>query len=142
MSAGRVAFAAALVAAAWTTAITGIAIVGAARAEAAWLASGPGSGYAEGLRLSTPGNPVLDSAKCNSSGSGPSATLHWSYPVALPPGFEVLVASTQNGSTSSAGTTTTTSATVPLPGNKTVYLSVRALAGTWRGTRSGEVAAC
>ncbi|WP_410586550.1 hypothetical protein [Amycolatopsis sp. lyj-23] len=143
MSTPRVVFAAALVAAAWTTAISGLVAVGAAKAEAAWLKAGPGTGYAAALKLQPPGQPVVDSAKCNSSNGGPSATLHWSYPVtALPPGFELLTATGAGGPVSTAGTTTTTSATIPLPGNNKVYVSVRATAGAWKGTRSVEVAAC
>ncbi|MDS0139493.1 MULTISPECIES: hypothetical protein [unclassified Amycolatopsis] len=143
MSAPRVVFAAAMVAAAWTTVITGLTAIGAARAEAAWLKSGPGTGYAAGLKLQTPGQPVVDSAKCNNgNGSGPSATLHWTYPTPLPPGFELLTATTAGGPVSTAGTATTTSATIPLPGNNKVYVSVRATAGSWKGTRSPEVAAC
>ncbi|MEQ0560157.1 hypothetical protein ABJI51_13800 [Amycolatopsis sp. NEAU-NG30] len=46
MSTGRVVFAAALVAAAWTTAVGGIIVAGAAKADAAWLKSGPGRGFA------------------------------------------------------------------------------------------------
>jgi hypothetical protein len=132
-----------LVAAAWSTAITGIALTGAAKAEAAWLKTGPGTGYAAALRLLSPGQPVLDAAKCNSSQGGPTATLHWTYPEALPPGFEVLTSASQNGTTTTAGTTTTTSATIPLPSaGKTTYVSVRATAGAWKGARSPEVAAC
>ncbi|MET9001016.1 hypothetical protein [Amycolatopsis sp. NPDC004169] len=143
MSANRVVFAAVLVAASWTTVISGLVAVGAARAEAAWLKSGSGSGYAAGLQLQTPDQPVLDSAKCNNgNGSGPSAKLHWSYPAPLPPGFELFTATTQGGPASLAGTATTNSATIPLPGNNKVYVSVRATAGSWKGTRSPEVAAC
>jgi hypothetical protein len=139
MSAPRVVFAAAMVAAAWTTVISGLVAAG---AEAAWLKSGPGTGYAAGLKLQTPGQPVLDSARCNNGGGGPSATLHWTYPAPLPPGFELFTATTAGGTASSAGTTTTTSATIPLPGNNKIYVSVRATAGAWKGTRSPEVQAC
>ncbi|MEV4053211.1 hypothetical protein AB0J55_18650 [Amycolatopsis sp. NPDC049688] len=142
MSAPRVVFAAAMVAAAWTTVITGLVAVGAAKAEAAWLKSGPGTGYAAGLKLQTPGQPTVDSAKCNSSNGGPSAQLHWTYPAPLPPGFELFTATAQGGPVSLAATSTTTSATIPLPGNNKVYVSVRAAAGAWKGTRSTEVAAC
>ncbi|MBE8525720.1 hypothetical protein ILP97_51005 [Amycolatopsis sp. H6(2020)] len=142
MSTPRVIFAAAMVAAAWTTVISGLVAVGAARAEAAWLKSGSGTGYAAGLRLQTPGQPVVDSARCNNGSGGPSATLHWSYSATLPPGFELFTATAPGGPVSTAGTTTTTSATIPLPGNNKVYVSVRATAGTWKGTRSPEVAAC
>ena len=143
MSGHRVAFAAVLVAAAWSTAITGIALAGAARAEAAWLKTGPGTGYAAAWHLLSPGQPVLDTARCNSSQGGPTATLHWPYQEPLPPGFEVLTSGSPNGPTTTAGTTTTTSATVPLPSSgKTTYVSVRAALGAWRGPRSTEVPAC
>ncbi|RSD09553.1 hypothetical protein [Amycolatopsis eburnea] len=132
MSTTRVAVAAALLAA---TAIGG-------QAEAAWLKSGSGTAAAAALKLSTPDKPVLDAAKCNNSGGGPTATLHWAYPAPLPPGFELLTATTPGGTASTAGTATTTSATIPLPGNNKVYVSVRATAGAWKGTRSPEVAAC
>lgn len=142
MSANRVVFAAFLVAASWTTVISGLVAVGAARAEAAWLKSGTGTGYAAGLKLQTPSQPVVDSAKCNSSNGGPSATLHWDYPTPLPPGFELFTATSAGGPVSTAGTTTTASATIPLPGNNKIYVSVRATAGSWKGTRSPEVLAC
>ncbi|GHG07141.1 MULTISPECIES: hypothetical protein [Amycolatopsis] len=136
MSTRRVVFAAAMVAAAWTTVISGLA------AEAAWQKPGSGAGYAVAARLQTPGQPVLDDAKCNNGGSGPTATVHWSYPAPLPPGFELFTATAKNGPVTSAGTTTTASATVALSSNKTTYVSVRATAGAWRGPRSPEVAAC
>ncbi|MET8848964.1 hypothetical protein [Amycolatopsis sp. NPDC004625] len=142
MSAPRVVFAAAMVAAAWTTVITGLVAVGAAKAEAAWLKSGPGTGYAVAGKLQTPDQPILDDAKCNNGGSGPTATVHWNYPAPLPSGFELFTATSKNGPVTSAGTTTTTSATVVLPSNKTTYVSVRATTGAWRGSRSPEVAAC
>ncbi len=137
MSANRVVFAALLVAASWTTVISGLVA-----AEAAWQKSAPGSGYAVAGRLQTPDQPVLDDAKCNNGGTGPTATLHWSSPAPLPPGFELFTASSKNGPVTSAGTTTATSATIVLPSNKTTYVSVRAVAGAWRGPRSPEVAAC
>jgi hypothetical protein len=143
MSAPRVVFAAAMVAVAWTTVISGLVAVGAAKAEAAWLKTGPGKGYAAGLQLQTPEQPIVDSAKCNNgNGSSPSAKLHWSYPTPLPPGFELFTATTLGGPVTTAGTATTTSATIPLPSNNKVYVSVRATAGTWKGTRSPEVQAC
>ncbi|WP_370963027.1 hypothetical protein [Amycolatopsis sp. cg9] len=132
MSTTRVIFAAALLA---TTAIGG-------QAEAAWLKSGSGTAGAAALRLSTPDKPIVDSAKCNNGGGSPTATLRWNYPAPLPPGFELLTATAPGGTASVAGTATTTSATIPLPGNNKVYVSVRAVAGTWQGARSPEVAAC
>ncbi len=129
-------FAAVLVAAC-TTVISGLG-----EADAAWLKAGPGTGYAAALKLLSPGTPVLDAIKCNNGGTGPSATLHWSYPAPLPPGFEVLTSLTQNSPTNSTAVTTTP-ATVPLLSNsKPTYVSVRATAGAWRGPRSPEVAAC
>jgi hypothetical protein len=117
--------------------------VGATKAEAAWLKSGPGSGYAVAGKLLTPDQPVLDDAKCNNGGAGPTATVHWSYPTPLPAGFELFTSPSKNGPVTSAGTTTTASATIVLPSsNKTTYVSVRAVAGAWRGPRSAEVAAC
>jgi len=143
VSTTRVIFAATLVAAAWTTVISGLVAVGAARAEAAWLKTGPGTASSAALKLLAPGQPVLEAAKCNNSGDGPTATLHWPYQPALPPGFEVLTSLTANSPTNSAATTTATSATVPLLSTgKTTYVSVRAVAGAWRGPRSPEVAAC
>ncbi|ADJ46225.1 hypothetical protein AMES_4400 [Amycolatopsis mediterranei S699] len=142
MSTPRIAFAAVLVVAAWTTVISGLVAVGAAKAEAAWLKPGPGTGYAAGLKLQTPGQPVVESARCNNGSGGPSATLHWSYPTPLPPGFELFTATTSGGPVTTAGTATTTSATIPLPSNNKVYVSVRATAGTWKGTRSPEAQAC
>ena len=142
MSTPRVIFAAAMVAAAWTTVISGLVAVGAARAEAAWLKSGPGTGYAAAGQLPATGTPVLESAKCNNSGSGPTALLRWSYPATLPQSFEVLTSLTANNPTNST-TTTSTSTTIPLlSNNKTTYVSVRAVTGAWRGPRSPEVAAC
>lgn len=143
MSTPRPVFAAAMVAAAWTTVITGLLAAGAAKAEAAWLKSGPGTGYAAAGKLPATGSPVLDTMKCNNGNGGPTATLHWSYPAAvLPPGFEVLTSLTAGNPTNST-TTTNTSITVPLLStSKPTYVSVRAAAGSWRGPRSPEVAAC
>ncbi|WP_206786001.1 hypothetical protein [Amycolatopsis sp. MtRt-6] len=146
MSTPRLVFAAAMVAAAWTTVITGLLAVGAARAEAAWLKSGPGTGYAAAGKLPATGSPVLDSAKCNNSGPGPTATLHWSYPAAvLSPGFEVLTSLTPGSPATNTNSTTTTNTSITVPllsTSKTTYVSVRAAAGSWRGPRSPEVAAC
>jgi hypothetical protein len=142
MSANRVVFAAVLVAASWTTVISGLVAVGAARAEAAWLKSGPGTGYAVAGTLPDIAKPALSNPKCNNSGSGPTATLTWTYPATLPQGFEVLTSLTQNSPTNSM-TTTNTTITVPLlSNNRTTYVSVRAALGAWRGPRSPEVAAC
>ncbi|MBE1494494.1 hypothetical protein H4696_001594 [Amycolatopsis lexingtonensis] len=132
MSTTRVAVAAALLAA---TAIGG-------QAEAAWLKSGPGTAAAAALKLSTPDTPTLSNVKCNSSGGGPSATVGWTYPASLPPGFEVLTSLTPNNPTNTTATTNL-SVTIPLLSNsKPTYVSVRAVAGAWKGTRSPEVAAC
>ncbi|MGW3958894.1 hypothetical protein ACWED2_03660 [Amycolatopsis sp. NPDC005003] len=146
MSTTRVVFAAALVAAAWTTVISGLVAVGAAKAEAAWLKSGPGTGYAAALPLRTPNTPTTSNLKCNNSGgTDPTVTVSWTYPnVPPPPGFEVLSSPTANNANPTVVATTTTamSATFGLSGNnKTAYLSVRSVAGTWR-LRSGEVAIC
>jgi hypothetical protein len=142
MSASRVALAAVLVAAAWTTVISSLVAVGAAKAEAAWFKSGAGPGYAAAGKLPSTGDPVLDTAKCNNGNGGPTATLHWSYPAALPQGFEVLTSLTA-GSPTNSTTTTSTSVTVPiLSTSKPTYVSVCATAGAWRGPRSPEVAAC
>jgi hypothetical protein len=142
MSAPRVVFAAAMVAAAWTTVISGLVAVGAAKAEAAWLKSGPGTGYASAETLPAIAKPVLDGMKCNNGNGGPTATLHWSYPAASPPGFEVLTSLTA-GSPTNSTTTTSTSITVPiLSTSRPTYVSVRAAIGAWRGPRSPEVAAC
>lgn len=143
MSTGRVVFAAVLVAAAWTTAVGGIVVAGAAKADAAWLKSGPGRGFAAAGKLPATGVPVLDTFKCNNSGSGPTATLHWTYPASLPAGFEVLTSLTQNSTNPATTATTATSVTVALLStSKTTYVSVRATAGAWRGPRSPEVAVC
>ncbi|MEV6824714.1 hypothetical protein [Amycolatopsis sp. NPDC051102] len=142
MSAPRVVFAAAMVAAAWTTVISGLVAFGAAKAEAAWQKSGPGNGYALAGTLPATGQPVLDSTKCNNGNGGPTATLHWTYPATLPQGFEVLTSLTAGNPTNST-TTTSTSVTVPiLSTSKTTYVSVRAATGAWRGRRSAEVQAC
>lgn len=144
MSAGRVAFTAALVAAAWATAITGVTAAGAAKAEAAWLKTGSGSSFAAAWPLAVPSGPSLSNQKCNNSGNGPSVTVSWGYPIAtLPPKFEVLLSSTANNPNPTVAATTTTamSATITLPSTKTSYLSVRAVAGSWQ-LRSGEVSVC
>nr|WP_225956390.1 hypothetical protein [Amycolatopsis lexingtonensis] len=112
------------------------------QAEAAWLKSGPGTAAAAALKLSTPDTPTLSNVKCNSSGGGPSATVGWTYPASLPPGFEVLTSLTPNNPTNTTATTNL-SVTIPLLSNsKPTYVSVRAVAGAWKGTRSPEVAAC
>ncbi|WP_410671673.1 hypothetical protein [Amycolatopsis sp. cmx-4-68] len=143
MSAPRPAFAAVLVAAAWTTAIGGIAAVGPAKAEAAWLASGPGTAGARALQLVVPDLPVA-TAKCNSSGqTNPSVTLQWTYPGSTPPGFGISSAATQGAAATMIATAVTSPITISLDKNaKTMWLSVRAVAGTWLGPRSGEVKVC
>jgi hypothetical protein len=146
VSAPRIVFAAAMVAVAWTTVITGLVAVGTAKAEAAWLKTGPGTGHAAALPLRAPGTPAISNLKCNNSGgTDPSVTVGWTYPIAtLPPKFEVLSSPTPNNASPTivATTTTTMSATFLLSGNnKLAYLSVRSVAGTWR-LRSGEVPIC
>ena len=139
-------FAAALVAAAWTTVISGLVAVGAAKAEAAWLKSGSGSAFAAALPLKAPETLTTSNLKCNNrGGTDPSVTVTWTYPIpTLPPQFEVLSSATPNNASPMIAATTTTamSATIPLSSNnQTVYLSVRSVAGSWR-LRSGEVQAC
>ncbi|EOD65666.1 hypothetical protein H480_25468 [Amycolatopsis vancoresmycina DSM 44592] len=138
-------FAAVLVAASWTTVISGLVAVGAAKAEAAWLKSGAGTASAAALPLKAPDTPTTSNVKCNrSGGTDPTATVTWTYPSTfLPPKFEVLSSTTpNNASPAVAATTTALSATIPLPGNnQAAYLSVRSVAGTWR-LRSGEVRVC
>lgn len=146
MSTQRVAFAAALVAAAWTAAISGVAVVGAAKAEAAWLKTGSGTAFAAAFPLKTPTGFAAPNPKCNNSGgTNPSVTVSWGYPIStLPLKFEVLSSATANNANPAVAATTTTamSATVTLPGNnKTTFLSVRAVAGNWQ-LRSGEVSVC
>lgn len=139
-------FAAAMVAAAWTTVITGLAAVGAARAEAAWQNSGSGTAFAAALPLKAPDKPATSNVKCNrSGGTDPSATVTWTYPsTILPPKFEVLSSATPNNASPAVAATTTgaMSATISLPGNnQAAYLSVRAVAASWR-LRSVEVSIC
>lgn len=141
MSGHRVAFAAVLVAAAWSTAITGLTLVGAAKAEAAWLKSGPGTAAARALTLTTPGTPVVETAKCNNSPPGYTATIHWAYTATPVPGFEVLVAATANSTNPTVYSNVTSPTTVVVPG-KNSYLSVRAAIGAWRSPRSTEVTVC
>jgi hypothetical protein len=146
MSTPRVIFAAAMVAVAWTTVISGLVAVGAAKAEAAWLKSGPGTGYAAALPLRAPDTPTTSNLKCNrSGGTDPAVTVTWTYPsTILPPKFEVLSSATPNNASPTIAATTTTamSATIPLAGNnQAAYLSVRSVAGSWR-LRSGEVHVC
>jgi len=146
MSTPRVIFAAAMAAAAWTTVISGLVAVGAARAEAAWLKSGSGSAFAAALPLKAPDTPATSNLKCNrNGGTDPAVTVTWTYPsTILPPKFEVLSSSTPNNAAPAVAATTTTalSATITLPSNnQTAYLSVRSVAGSWR-LRSGEVHVC
>ena len=145
MSTPRVALAATMVAAAWATAIGGVPLVGAAKAEAAWLRTGNGSSFAAALPLAAPTGFSAPNPRCNNSGGGPSVTVSWGYPstIPLPPKFEVLISSTANdpNATVAATTTTAMTATITLPNTKTSYLSVRAVAGSWR-LRSAEVSVC
>jgi hypothetical protein len=146
VSTTRVIFAAVLVAAAWTTVISGLVAVGAAKAEAAWQTAGPGTGYAAALPLRAPNTPVTSNLKCNNSGgTDPTVTVSWTYPIStLPPRFEVLSSPAPNNANPAvvATTTTTMSATFLLSSNnKLAYLSVRSVAGSWR-LRSGEVPIC
>lgn len=145
MSASRVTFAAVLVAAAWTTAVSGLVAAGSARAEAAWLKSGTGRATAAAMPLKAPDTPTTSNVKCNrTGGTDPAVTVTWTYPIAtLPPQFEVLSSATpNNASPTVSATTTAMSATIPLAtNNQTVYLSVRSVAGSWL-LRSGEVHVC
>lgn len=140
----RIVFATAMVAAAWTLAIGGLVAIGDAKAEAAWLKSGPGASAAKAIRLVAPGTPIA-TAKCNNGGgTNPSVTLQWTYTGNTPPGFAILSAAAQGSSnTTTFATAATSPVTLPLENNnKTMWLSVRAVAGSWQGPRSGEVKVC
>ncbi|MEU4253818.1 hypothetical protein AB0F15_41145 [Amycolatopsis sp. NPDC026612] len=146
MSTARVVFAAVLVAAAWTTVISGLVAADAAKAEAAWLKGGSGSAFAAALPLKAPDTPTTSNVKCNrNGGTDPGVTVSWTYPsTILPPKFEVLYSATPTNASPTVAATTTTamSATIPLPSNNQIaYLSVRSVAGSWR-LRSGEVHVC
>jgi hypothetical protein len=140
----RILFATAMVAAAWTLAISGLVAIGDAHAEAAWLKSGPGASAAKAIKLVLPGDPTPTAVKCNNSGgTNPSVTLQWTYSGSTPPRFGIYSAAAPGtANPPSVATTTTSPITIALENSKTVYLSVRAVAGSWLGPRSGEVKVC
>lgn len=139
----RILFASAAVAAAWTLAIGGLVAVGDAKAEAAWLKNGSGTSAAKAIRLVAPGTPATTAVKCNNGGTGPSVTLQWTYTGSTPPRFAILsAASPGTANPATVATPTASPFTLPLDDNKAVYLSVRAVAGSWLGARSGEVKVC
>jgi hypothetical protein len=133
------AFAGVLVAAAWTTAITGITLVGAAKAEAAWLKSGPGTAYARALALAAPESFSVTAVKCN--GSNQQVSMTWSA-VANAVNYE-LYATAPNGTNGQVLTTTaaTALASYTLP-YKPAVITVRGLDNNWRGPTSAPATGC
>jgi hypothetical protein len=136
---GRVLFAGVLVAAAWTTAITGITLAGAAKAEAAWLKTGAGTAFARALTLTAPGSFAVTPVKCN--GSNQQVSMTWSA-VPNATSYEVY-ATAPNGSNGQVLTTTTgtTLANYNLP-YKPAVITVRGLDNNWRGPASAPATGC
>lgn len=124
-------------AAACTLALTGLVTPG---AEAAWAKSGPGTAAAKAIKLVTPDQPSVTPRTC--TGNNYSISVSWTYPGSPPPLFEIYGSTNKNAIPAVIGTATTTSVTLTGLTTKPAFVSVRASAGTWHGTRSGEVAAC
>ncbi len=137
----RIGFATGLLAAAWAPAIGGLVAVGDARAEAAWLKSGPGSGFARAGALPAPTAVTLAGTVCNNG--NPRTSISWTNPAAgLWTGLEVVATPSSAGTAVTVlGTTTSgTSLSVQLP-YRPAYLSVRTVRNSWRG-KSPVVVAC
>lgn len=135
----RVVFAAVLVAAAWSTAVTGITLAGAAKAEAAWLKTGTGTSFARALALAAPASFSVTTVKCN--GSNQQVSMTWSA-VANATSYEVY-ATSPNGTNGQVLTTTsaTTLANYTLP-YKPAVITVRGLDNNWRGPASSPATGC
>lgn len=137
----RILLATGMVAAAWALAITGLVAAGDATAEAAWLKSGPGSGFARADALPAPTGVGLSNTNCNNG--NPRTSLSWTNPAAgLWTGLEVVATpSATSTAVTVLGTPSGTSLTnVQLP-YRPAYLSVRTVRNTWRG-KSAVVVAC
>jgi len=137
----RVVFATSLVAAAWALAISGLVAVGDAKAEAAWLKNGPGSGFARADALPAPTGVSLTNTVCNNG--NPRTSISWANPAAgLWTGLEVVATpSSTSTAVTVLGTPSGTSLTnVQLP-YRPAYLSVRTVRNSWRG-KSPVVVAC
>ncbi|WP_372666163.1 hypothetical protein [Amycolatopsis kentuckyensis] len=138
----RIVFATGLVAAGWALAIGGLVAVGDARAEAAWLKSGPGTGFARADALPAPTAVTLTGTVCNNG--NPRTSISWTNPAAgLWTGLEVVATpSATSTAVTVLGTTTagTSLTNVQLP-YRPAYLSVRTVRNSWRG-KSPVVVAC
>lgn len=133
-------FAAVLVATAWTTAITGITLVGAAKAEAAWLKSGPGTAAARALTLTAPSSFTVTTIRCTGNGNR-QVSMAWSA-VTGAANYEIY-ATTTTGTNGQVLTTTaaTTIASLDLPYRPAV-ITVRGLNTNWRGVASDPATGC
>ncbi|MEV6446667.1 hypothetical protein [Amycolatopsis sp. NPDC051716] len=139
MSTPRVVFAAVLVAAAWTTVVSGLVAVGAAKAEATWLKSGPGNAYGRGLTLAAPQPFSVTTVKCN--GSNQQVSMSWG-PVTGAVAYKVF-ATASDGTNGQVLTTTSATAltgyTLPY---KPAVITVQALNNNWRGPASAPATGC
>jgi hypothetical protein len=139
MSTTRVVFAAAMVAAAWTTVITGLVAVGATKAEAAWLKSGPGSAYGRGFTLAAPRTFSVTTVKCN--GNNQQVSMSWS---AVTGAVTYQIYATASDGTNGQVLTTTTATTLTgytLP-YKPAVITVQGLNNNWRGPASAPATGC
>ena len=139
MSTPRVIFAAAMVAAAWTTVISGLVAVGAARAEAAWQTTSPGSATAKATALPAPTGLNITNSNC---AGNPKVSLTWTNPATgIWSGVDVVAAPTATSTTFTViGTSSGSSMNnAPLPYTP-AYISVRTIRNNWRGRSLAQLA--
>jgi hypothetical protein len=131
-----------MVAAAWALAITGLVLVGDAKADAAWAKTGPGTASAKADQLPVP-TALTANPNCNSG--NPKASFSWTAAAssALWSGYDIVAAPDAASTVLTVIQTPrqgTTASGVQLPYTP-AYVSVRtvSVSGTWRGRSAGVV---
>ncbi|WP_143264456.1 hypothetical protein [Amycolatopsis kentuckyensis] len=139
MSTPRVIFAATLVAAAWATVISGLVAVGAAKAEAAWQTTSPGSGTAKGTTLPAPSGLNITGSNCTGN---PKVSLTWTNPATgIWTGLDVVAAPSATSTTFTViGTSTGSSISNAQLPYTPAYISVRTIRSNWRGRSPAQLA--